>query len=59
VKDVGEPYSGEPNVRFEAAAGGNQRQSAMLRGARRLPPTLQIYLHVVRHPTQGFFLIDT
>jgi len=42
VKDVGEPYSGEPNVRFEVAAGGNQHQSATLRGARRLPPTLQV-----------------
>ena len=29
VKNVGEPCAGEPHARFDVAAGGNQRQSAM------------------------------
>ena len=40
VKDVGEPGAGKSHARFDAAAGGNQRQSAKPRGARRLPSTL-------------------
>ena len=41
VKDVGEPYSGEPNVRFDVAAGGNQASRAHTAARpRRLPPTL-------------------
>ncbi len=32
VKNVGEPCAREPHARFEVAAGGNQRQSAMPRG---------------------------
>lgn len=43
VKDVGELCSGEPNARFEVAAGGNRYQSAQPpRGIRRLPPTLPL-----------------
>src|ERR671935_1101765 len=40
VKDVGEPCEGKPHARFEAAAGGDQRQSATSRtasGASRRP----------------------
>src|SRR6266508_99654 len=33
VKNVGEPCAGEPHARFEVAAGGNLRQSALPRGA--------------------------
>jgi hypothetical protein len=33
VNDVGEPCAGEPRARFDAAAGGAQRQSALLCGA--------------------------
>ncbi len=32
VKNVGEPCARGPHARFEVAAGGNQRQSAMPRG---------------------------
>src|SRR6266511_3797778 len=39
VKDVGEPCEGEPHARFDAAAGGDQRQSVTPHGAKRLPPT--------------------
>lgn len=40
VKDVGEPCEGKPHARFEAAAGGNQRQSAT--AAPGLPSTLPL-----------------
>ncbi len=33
VKDVGEPCEGEPHARFDAAAGGDQRQSVTHRAA--------------------------
>ena len=40
MKNVGEPCAGEPHARFDAAAGGNQRQSADAARRGRLPPTL-------------------
>ena len=43
VNDVGEPCAGEPHARFDAAAGGYQRQSGQHApcGCGRLPPTLR------------------